>query len=871
MSLALGARGGGASHGTAIGGGGDPGSMAPVYHTPSLRTREAVASGPHGGSRGRGMRDPGPGSSPGRGVVDEQRIPRGPRPEGVALRAQRRERGRAVRTGGQAVDSDTSELEQRQEDSKPASFEVVDPAVVEPRRFQAFRATAAAAPGGTPAGAQPATGEVFPPSASVAEQGGLPRLAPDCDPAEAAVVAAESGYLEPCARCAANFPIVEMRAHRMQMLCKGCFRMVAVDPVHGPPPPVACIDGQDAHDAAPREEIDTSGGLWPAYTELRRRIDAGENGVALRKEAGRLASQLGLHFEAVEHYRHAVVLDPHDEMLANTLENVQRAMAKSDLMSDAAPRAAEERLRKIPEEAPPFWMRLDRVVTYPLRGRGLGVVLVGGICFGFGEVIARVNIIFGWLVYVGLIGYVAGYLFEVINSSAAGKDQPPDMPEPASFLESYLFPFFSFVGCLCLAYLPAILSGYMMFKGWIPPVVGGVLMAAGAVFGIFVFPMTLTVQSMFQSMTEAANYKLVFGSIGRILPDYILAFAAICAAWIAYAVGYTGSMLALGATLGLPTADAFLATDGTRLVSWVLHTVLTWPLFLYVWLFQGHVLGRLYRQGVRRLAWFVPPTEETARARRLSAGVAVAGMIAGVLVCAAAWGAWALIGAGQWLGGKGMLQVGRTSECPLPRGSKLTYFWQHTDGMAGLSTFDFYGVDDETLRVRVSSVTAGDFDSGPTTSIVGEIDSTSGLMTQSETFRQWGTLIHPTPGIHNWFYGPKDVDEGDDFVNGWEVRSEVVYRDTWDAVRVHDPVSTTDFYYDRRTGVLVGRVFKGVGFSISEYLVSAQGVPGLRNGPPSPMDLGTVEPSAPVIDVNGTDGTDEIDEFWRLLEEQRGR
>ncbi|MCE9637955.1 MAG: hypothetical protein K8T90_19820 [Planctomycetes bacterium] len=603
-------------------------------------------------------------------------------------------------------------------------------------------------------------------------------------------------------------------------------------PVNLPPPlpveprtPVATADRPArASVAAPP----TGGGdRFSAYAELRRRIDGGDDTLETRRAAAEAAARLSLDLEALEHAKRCLELAPDDDRMRALLENVRSSMGLSASGASIAP---PESPRKHAEEARPFWHDLGSAMTYPLRGQGLPVLIVGGLLIGLGQVIASVNT-FAWAVSIMLWGYVSAYLFDVINSTGSGKTSPPEMPEASNVLESYVFPFFATVTCVAVSFAPCGLAAYVAFKGWLPPAVAIVAVLVTFAAGFFVFPMTLTVRAMFQSLGDAANPRVVFGAIGRIFPDYVAMFVATCSIWIAYAVAATAFYALCWVTLARPDASAIMRADVAGIAAWVLHTVLSWPLFLYALMLQGHLLGRMYRQGFKRLAWFVPPTEATRTARKMSVGLGAAALVAFVALAGAAWAAgraYESMASGA--------SAGRGTRCPIGDGAHLTYFWENTDGMAGLTSYRFAGQADGTMRVTASTRIAGQ-SGAPIDEIVGIFDPDTGVFT--DAVPSWGQGVHydGKVGRHVSFYGPKRASIGSTYVNDWSVRGAERWQATWAAFKVHDDQSTTDYYFDSASGVLVGSSFKGVGFVVTEWLVDSEHVAGATKGPAANRDF----------------------------------
>jgi hypothetical protein len=580
----------------------------------------------------------------------------------------------------------------------------------------------------------------------------------------------------------------------------------------------------------------TGGGqdLLAEYAELRRRIAADEDTLPVHRRAGEIASRAGLPIEAIEHYQRCVELNPTDDRLHATLENVRRAAGTAD-RGVAAPPEPE---RKVAEEAPPFWNDLGSVFAYPLQGNGRAVLLVGGAFLGIGQLLGAINT-FGVAVSVMIFGYCACWLFDVINATGADKKAPPEMPEFASLLETYVFPLFSLVACGLVGFAPFVLSLFMVGWGWLPDGVSLVLPLICFAVGMFTMPMTLLLRAMYQSWSEPLNPSLVLGSIGRVLPDYVALYVALCVAWVLYGVATVALFLVFTLTLGRPSPDAVLNVDLVRIVSWVLYTLVSWPLFLYTWSVQGHLLGRLYRQGMRRLGWFVHGTTEHRAARRFTATLGVGALAATAMLCLGAWGAtraWTFVGGSA-------NAASLMAKCPMKPGSRLTYFWETTDGGGRLTTYCFEGLPDGKLRVTATVRTTENPEFPSTAEELGVMDPANGVFTSVGPAFGAGGDFEGRKGEHVAFYGPVRTSIGSTFVNAWPVRGADRWMDAWNAWKVDavDPQrASADHFYDQKSGVLVGRFFAGVGFQTKTWLVAVRDVAGATAGPPPSYPFGSL-------------------------------
>jgi hypothetical protein len=220
---------------------------------------------------------------------------------------------------------------------------------------------------------------------------------------------------------------------------------------------------------------------------------------------------------------------------------------------------------------------LPGVFTYPFRGRGKFILLVGAgslVAIGFTGLIG--TLVLGIL----LGGYMAMYLMEVIGSCAGGDDEPPDWPDLRD-VDDTVRPLLLCIGALAIPLAPAgiyrlapVISGLLAGKAWWEPLSGvaWALLIAGAIYA----PMGLLSVTMHQSLAAISPHKVLV-AIVRVAPCYVVALTIMAVACIASAV----------AAMYL----SFVPLAGQ---------VLT----LYLLLVEGRVLGLIYRTQARRLRWF---------------------------------------------------------------------------------------------------------------------------------------------------------------------------------------------------------------------------------------------------------------------------
>ncbi len=570
---------------------------------------------------------------------------------------------------------------------------------------------------------------------------------------------------------------------------------------------------------APPTLMPTQRQAWfQRYTQLREELNTSPHDPRRLAEAAQLAEDLNMTLEAHELWRQCRHVDPRNPVAAQRVASLERRAAATGETGVA--RQSFDKPREQPPESPPFWTDLAQVVSYPFRGRGPAVFFTAAAFFAAGEIVATFNIFFGAFVMLCLFGYLAAWHFDVVSKTAANKDGLADFPELVTVIDSCVLPLCSMIGCFLFSFAPTLVLAVLTWRGALSAETGSLLVLLSIVPCAFVFPMSLMIRALMQSTGEAMTPARVYGSIGRILPDYLAAFVTLSALWFVWALARIAVLLGISMTFGRPTADAVINLDYARIAGWLLYTALVWPMLLYAWSVQGHLVGCLYRQSYKRLAWFVAAGAETARARRMSSVFALAGAGGAVLLVAGGWATMAM-----WRSG-GDVTASR-GDSPLVAGTTLTYYWENTDGPAGLATYRFAAQGSGRLHVTAEYARAGDWGVSRTKGAVALMDAKSGAVVRGDG-EEGGLNQRERAGRHTRFFGPKSGSLNSAYVNEWPVRGETRFKDTWNCWLVIDPETTAELYYDKATGVLVGRKFAGVGYTITEWL---SGVSGLKRPP----------------------------------------
>jgi hypothetical protein len=555
-------------------------------------------------------------------------------------------------------------------------------------------------------------------------------------------------------------------------------------------------------------------GWFQRYTQLRQELVTSPHDPRRLAEAAQLAEDLNLTLEAHELWRQCRHVDPKNSVAAQRIASLERRAAATGETGVA--RQSFDKPREQPPESPPFWTDLNQVVSHPFRGRGPAVFFTAAAFFAAGEIVATFNVFFGGFLMLCLFGYLAAWHFDGVSKTAANKDGIAEFPELVTVIDSCVLPLFSMIGCFLFSFAPTIVLAVLTWQGALSAETGGLLILVSIVPGAFVFPMSLMIRALMQSTGEAMTPARVYGSIGRILPDYLAAFVSLSALWFVWALARIAVLLGISMTFGRPTADAVINLDYARIAGWLVYTALVWPLLLYAWCVQGHLLGCLYRQSYKRLAWFVPAGAETARARRMSSVFALAGAGGAVLLLGGGWATMAM-----WRSASELTPS--RSDSPLVAGTTLTYYWENTDGPAGLATYRFAAQGSGQLQVTAEYARSGDWGVSRTKGSVALMDAKSGAVVRGDG-EEGGINLHERAGRHTRFFGPKSGSINSAYVNDWPVRGETRFKGTWNCWLVIDPETTAELYYDKTTGVLVGRKFAGVGHTVTEWLSGASGL-----------------------------------------------
>ena len=570
-----------------------------------------------------------------------------------------------------------------------------------------------------------------------------------------------------CGICLSSFPKDEMRERGGDNLCRPCYEMVEKKSgAKSASPPAAA---QPSQTEAPAPEPTATPSLAPKEEEkllrqltwLQQTVQANPDDVSTLVEMVEVYEKLGQDPQAFACRQQLSRVDPGHPILR------KEAPDRRD------PGAGEE--TPPAEPVVPFWMDVPGFLTYPFRGRGRAMLLVGGICFGLGMWIA-VKSIWGIPLAVMVIGYLISYLFRVINSATTGAKEPPDWPEFTDFWDAFITPIIAYAILGFMTFGPYILLGWTAQTPTI-----AVLRQLAFLWGILAFPMVLLVFAMFHSIREAMNPGLVLSSIKRVLPDYLILAVILC-------ILYVGHSFASGLLAG---ASDLVGTLSFQLGLLVYHMGDSF-LKLYLYMTAGFLIGSIYHQGQGRLGWFEKATEPP---RPLSPAVvrALAGTVALVLV----------VGLAKVFIGGGF--VSSLQPLPLRDGLHLDYRVRYAPPGGGLREYkvryDFAEVP-EGFRVTGKSSRESGFFTEFT------IDSRGNFVGEPpEREDPFPADIERGPGraerTQSILWGPTGVDRGDRYRNGLRIEQKRDWH-TFRCFEVKDPYLNGRLYYETKLGCLAG-------------------------------------------------------------------
>ncbi|MBI2932895.1 MAG: DUF4013 domain-containing protein [Planctomycetes bacterium] len=318
-------------------------------------------------------------------------------------------------------------------------------------------------------------------------------------------------------------------------------------------------------------------------------------------ELAEAAEALGQKSEAFLYYERLYQLEPGRAGIVTRL----RACA---ITPDQVKKAAA-----CVEYAPTFSHTLDDVFTYPFRGVGILLMVMGGIMFIVLSTVLRFTvpayaggyatyIVAACLAFAVIMGYLSSFFLSVLHTTATGADEVPQWPDITD-VPAMVFDLLKFTLAHVASFLPAALViigmilwlvdvaaassygegeaalGRMAIIVWIclPPIILLGLM------GLCYLPMALLANCIFGFPLSCFNPAFIVRSIWATRGDYLICL-------LAYLVLYV-----------VDTVVSFIAglNDLVFFASVIPASIFT----MYATVVQMRLLGQFYRYNQGRLGW----------------------------------------------------------------------------------------------------------------------------------------------------------------------------------------------------------------------------------------------------------------------------
>ncbi|WP_040549895.1 FHA domain-containing protein [Pedosphaera parvula] len=238
-----------------------------------------------------------------------------------------------------------------------------------------------------------------------------------------------------------------------------------------------------------------------------------------------------------------------------------------------------------------FFAQLGGAFGYPFRRGGMYVLVGGTLFFTLIQSLATFAFEMHFLLGVGFIfalwleaislGYLYGYMQNVIHVTADGDVDEPSLPEVTSFWQDIMAPCFQLIGILLLCFGPTIGAAAWAASNGGP--VAALLAIPAILFGCVYFPMAILSATMLGSIT-AINPLVVIPAIAKVPLQYFVAFLVLGGVFL---VRWAGAAW-------LPTIIP------VRFVPGLISSFVG----LYFLTVECRVLGLLYYANKQKIGWF---------------------------------------------------------------------------------------------------------------------------------------------------------------------------------------------------------------------------------------------------------------------------
>ncbi|MBI2899685.1 MAG: DUF4013 domain-containing protein [Planctomycetes bacterium] len=326
------------------------------------------------------------------------------------------------------------------------------------------------------------------------------------------------------------------------------------------------------------------------FRELLGCLDESPRDADLLVQVGTAALDLARPREGFLYLSRALELDPSKRSL---LPKLRACAAPEELPA----------LQKLMRRPGRFTEGLAGVFSYPFRGAGVGMLILGSLFFYGIRVITSLNFFPMVGLFVGLImfGYLSMWFIDVAKKTAYWEEEPPHWPDPSMWTD-LMSDWAKIASAYVASFLPVIvLTSYLIGSGsmGVAQDIGqedavarweAGFMAFVAIFyvvfgvlGLAYLPMALMANVLLGSCFAAWNPVFVVRSAWRIKKEYAIAAAV---------------FLALSAA----SAVAEAIVTATELM--IFAGVVVMFIEIYTMVVQMRLLGLLYGMTQTRLAWF---------------------------------------------------------------------------------------------------------------------------------------------------------------------------------------------------------------------------------------------------------------------------
>jgi len=214
------------------------------------------------------------------------------------------------------------------------------------------------------------------------------------------------------------------------------------------------------------------------------------------------------------------------------------------------------------------------IFTYAFRGSGKYMFATCALLWLLSYVV-RVALLVGMLASVILFGYLCAVYFQLIQSTAAGRDEAPPFIDTSNFMEDIIWPLLQIFVVAVASFLPSIWYSLATDEGARNSVVGHTLLG----FGVVYFPMAMLA-------------VVVLGRTAAVSPHIVIP-AIVRSGWL-----YWLAVLLLG--LLYFTSGVIEEMLGDRFFILLLLAPI---LSAYTLMTNARILGIIYRDRQHKLGW----------------------------------------------------------------------------------------------------------------------------------------------------------------------------------------------------------------------------------------------------------------------------